>query len=212
MAAHPEPVEEHTQRMRYEENVREAAERLHRGELIAFPTESSFGLGCDALSSSALDKLFVLKGRRRDKPPPLLISDEQMLGQVVETIPESARDLIKSFWPGPLTLVLPARAGLPEGLVLDGGVGVRQSPHVIARELGVRFGAPITASSANRAGEPPAMTANAVRAIFPDLFVVEGECGGGSPSTVVKVERSGALYILREGAIAREKITLGQSR
>ena len=112
-------------------------------------------------------------------------------------------------WPGALTLALPARPGLPEALVADGCVAVRQSPHPVAAALVAAFGRPITATSANRGGEPPARTAGEVRAGFPgvppaDLFILDGgETPGGAPSTLVRVRADG-LQVLRRGAVSVE--------
>lgn len=174
---------------------------LGRGEVVAFPTESSFGLGADALDARALARLAALKGREPGKPPPVLIADEAMLAQLVERVPERARALMRQHWPGPLTLVLPARPELPEAIVADGGVGVRLSPHPVATALVRAFGRPVTATSANPAGQPPALTAGEVARYFPGLTIIEGEAGGGAPSTVVRVADDGTLTVLRAGAM-----------
>lgn len=185
-----------------------AVNALREGEVVALPTESSFGLAVDALSPAAVERLFVLKGRTRDKPPPLLIADEAMLHRVVRVVPPRARALMQRFWPGPLTLVLPPQPTLPSALVLDDGIGVRISPHAEAHKLCVRFGGPLTASSANLSGQPAAMTAQQVQVYFPDLPIVGQLAGGGLPSTVVRVAEDGDFLILREGAIARSQIIL----
>src|SRR6185436_19457703 len=104
------------------DRIAEAKAALARGEVVGFPTESSYGLAVNALSSHALSRLFALKGRDAGKPPPILISDEAMLKLLVAHVPDRARALIARFWPGPLTLVLPALPSLPEALVADGGV------------------------------------------------------------------------------------------
>jgi L-threonylcarbamoyladenylate synthase len=183
--------------------IAEATAALSRGEIVGFPTESTYGLGVDALSETALERLFVLKGREPGKPPPILISDEAMLKLLVATVPPRARQLMERFWPGPLTLVLPARPGLPEALLADGQVGVRHSPHPIADALVRAFGRPVTATSANRSGAPPAVAADEVRAIFGDAVQVldGGPAPGAPPSTVARVSESGELWILRAGAL-----------
>src|SRR5438132_5350452 len=107
-----------------DERIAEAAAALARGQVVAFPTESSYGLGVDALSSQALSALFAVKARDAGKPPPILISDDAMLKLLVARVPARARELMARFWPGPLTLVLPALPSLPAALVADGGVGV----------------------------------------------------------------------------------------
>lgn len=182
--------------------VEEAAAALRRGEVVALPTESSYGLAVDALSERALARLFELKRREADKPPPLLVASEEMVALLAERVPERARVLIERLWPGPLTLVLPAKAGLPEAIVSRGGVGMRRSPHPIADALTRAFGGPITATSCNLAGQPPAFTADEARAAFGDaVYVLEGEAGRGAPSTVARIEEDGRLQILRSGAI-----------
>lgn len=176
---------------------------LAAGGAVAFPTESTYGIGVDALSPAALERLFALKGREPGKPPPILISDDAMLELLVARVPERARRLMARFWPGPLTLVLPARAGLPEPLVSDGGVGVRRSPHPLAAQLVAAFGGPVTATSANLSGQPAAVEAAEVRAVFGDrLHVLDGgRAPGAPPSTVARVGDDGTLTILRAGAL-----------
>jgi L-threonylcarbamoyladenylate synthase len=109
---------------------------------------------------------------------------------------------MRRYWPGALTIALPARAGLPSVLVSDGCVAVRQSPHPIARALVTRFGGPVTTTSANRAGEPPATTAAAVRAVLGGAchLLDGGPTVGGAPSTLVRV-RGDAIEVLRPGAV-----------
>jgi L-threonylcarbamoyladenylate synthase len=180
-----------------------AARALARGEIVAFATESSYGLGVDARAPAALERLFALKGRGPQKPPPLLVADEAMVALLAARVPPRARALMARFWPGLLTLVLPARDDLPTALVHDGGVGVRRSAHPSASALVRAFGAPITATSANRSGEAPAHTAAEARALFgAALHVLDGgPAGGAAPSTVVRVADDGTLEILRAGAI-----------
>ncbi len=109
---------------------------------------------------------------------------------------------MRSHWPGALTIALPARSGLPAGLVSDGCVAVRQSPHPLARALVGRFGGPVTTTSANRAGEPPATTAAAVQTALANGCIVldGGPTAGGAPSTLVRV-RGAEVEILRRGAV-----------
>jgi L-threonylcarbamoyladenylate synthase len=182
--------------------IDQAAAALRRGEIVAFPTESSWGLGVDACSATALERLFALKDREPGKPPPLLVDGRAMVERLVARVPPRAAELMDRFWPGALTLVLPARAELPAPLVLDGGVGVRHSPHSLATALVTAFGSPVTATSANLSGHPAAMTAAEVRAAFGDrVFVLDGDAGGAAPSTVVRVGDDGTLTVLRRGAI-----------
>ncbi|HEY7954813.1 MAG TPA: L-threonylcarbamoyladenylate synthase, partial [Polyangia bacterium] len=115
--------------------IEQAVAALRAGEVVALPTESSYGLAVDARSEPALARLFALKAREAGKPPPLLVASEEMARTLAVRVPERARALIDRFWPGPLTLVLPANDGLPEAIVSQGGVGMRRSPHPIADGL-----------------------------------------------------------------------------
>jgi L-threonylcarbamoyladenylate synthase len=121
---------------------------------------------------------------------------------VVAELSPRARALIAAHWPGPLTLALPARPGLPAPLVRDGFVAVRESPHPLARALVSALGAPVTATSANPSGAPPPTTAAGVRAHFGDACLVldGGETPGGLPSTLARV-RGDEVEILRVGAL-----------
>jgi len=183
------------------EDIAAAVAALARAEVVGFPTETFYGLGVDALDRAALDRLRALKGRGAEKAISVLVT-EAMLERVVTEVPPRARALIAAHWPGPLTLAMPARPGLPEGLVMDGCVAVRWSPHPLAQRLVEGLGRPITATSANPAGAPPPTTADGVRAYFPGCLVVDGgDTPGGKPSTLVRV-RGDVVEVLREGAIA----------
>lgn len=179
-----------------------AAQALRRGEVVAFPTETFYGLAVDALSEEALARLWALKQRPPDKVVALIVDGAEMARGLVSELPPAAAGLMAAHWPGPLTLALPARAGLPAGLVAEGCVAMRQSPHPVAQALAAALGRPITATSANLAGEPPARTASAVRSSFPSGCVVldGGETPGGLPSTLVRV-RGAEVALLRRGPV-----------
>jgi L-threonylcarbamoyladenylate synthase len=183
----------------------EALAVLRRGGVVAYPTETFYGLAVDPLDAAALRRLLELKGRSAEKTVSLIVSGRQMLDTVCAEVSPLAEQLMADHWPGALTLALPARPGLPEALVSDGCVAVRQSPHPLASALVVAFGRPITATSANRAGEPPSRTAAEVRAAFPEaesLFLLDGgPTPGGAPSTLVRV-RGSQREILRQGAVS----------
>jgi len=181
--------------------VAAAIAALRRGEVVAYPTETFYGLGVDAFSAAALERVRVLKGRG-DKAISMLIEGDEMLARLVAEVPPRARALMAQHWPGPLTLALPARQGLPDVLVSDGCVAVRQSPHSVARALVAAFGGPVTTTSANRSGEPPATTAAMVRAALGDgCHVLDGGATpGGAPSTLARV-RGEQIEILRAGAV-----------
>ncbi|MBF6558742.1 MAG: threonylcarbamoyl-AMP synthase [Candidatus Binataceae bacterium] len=199
--------------------TREAIERaiaaLRAGDLIIYPTETFYGIGADPFAAGALDKLFALKGREAAKTVALIADDAAAAFALAREVPESARTLAAAFWPGPLTLVMPARADLPVALAgPDGGVGVRVSSHPIARAIAAGLGRPITATSANLAGEPPAPTLAAVREAFGEKVKVildGGTLAGGAPSTLVACDRTG-WRILRAGAIDDAAIAAACSR
>jgi L-threonylcarbamoyladenylate synthase len=179
-----------------------AVAALERGEIVAYPTETSYGLGVDARNEVALQRLITLKGRGVEKAFSVIVAGAAMVDGLCAEISPGARRLMAAHWPGPLTLALPARPELPAALVLDGCVALRESPHPVARALVAGFGRPITATSANRAGEPPAHDAAAVRAAFAGgCFVLDGgPTSGGLPSTLARV-RGDRVEVLRRGAV-----------
>jgi L-threonylcarbamoyladenylate synthase len=180
-----------------------ASEGLRRGLIVAYPTETFYGLAADPWQPVALERLLSLKGRDPQAPLPLILPSRDHLSALVTDIPAAAEVLMDRHWPGPLTLVLPARPGLPSALVGPEGIGVRLSGHRVATDLAVHFGAPLVATSANPGGEPPAQNADHVVRCLPgvDLVVDGGHTAGGAPSTVVAVAMSGAMTVLRQGAI-----------
>jgi L-threonylcarbamoyladenylate synthase len=157
----------------------------------------------------ALERLFAIKGREPGKPVALIAADLTMAFAVAREVPAGARVLAEAFWPGPLTLVLPARDGIPAALIgVDGGVGVRVSSHPIARALAAGLGGPLTATSANLAGEPPAVEPDAARRALGnkvEVFVEDGRLAGGAPSTVVAVDGAG-MRVLRPGAVSERQL------
>lgn len=186
------------------ECFQDALAALKRGEVIVFPTETLYGLGADALNSQAVEKVFQLKGRNRDNPIPVLIADLAMLDRLVATIPGGAKELMDRFWPGPLTLVLPARNDIPKPLVnAKGGIGVRISSQPIAAQLVEGLGRPLTATSANPSGKEPARTIDEAKNYFAtdvEVFIDGGRLMSKTGSTVVEVTDE-ALVVIREGEI-----------
>jgi L-threonylcarbamoyladenylate synthase len=184
-------------------SIADAAQRIRRGGLVAYPTETVWGLAADARSAGALATLRAWKGRDAEKPTSVLVSDYGTLLELgAETTPLSDA-LAAKFWPGPLTLVVRcARAFAPGVAAADGGVGFRCSPHPVARALAREAGA-ITATSFNRSGVAPCTTrAAAERCADADVALVAGvDAHGAAPSSVVDV-RGEALRVLREGAIS----------
>jgi L-threonylcarbamoyladenylate synthase len=181
-----------------------AAEVLRRGGVIAFPTETFYGLGADALRPAAVARVRRLKGRPDDKPLLLLVDSIEMVEALVTTVTPAARALMARHWPGPLTLVLPARPHLPAEVTAGTGtVGVRVSPHAVARGLVRAFGGPVTAPSANLSGAPPPTTAARAAAGLAgdvDLALDAGPTAGGPPSTVLDVTAE-PPRVIRQGAV-----------
>jgi L-threonylcarbamoyladenylate synthase len=191
------------------EIVSGAIAALKRGEVIVLPTETLYGLGADALNSAAVDRVFQLKGRDPDNPIPVLVASHEMLGSLVAAVSPLAEQLMQNFWPGPLTLVLPARKEAPLPLLnSSGGIGVRISSHPMAAEIVEALGRPLTATSANPTGHPPARTIEQARNYFAgviDIFIDGGELTSRTGSTVAEIIGDG-IRIIREGEITKEQL------
>ncbi len=191
-----------------EEALSEALRILSEGGIVGFPTETFYGLAADPFNALAIQRLYALKRRRRDKPVLLLLSDLEEVVRWVEEIPEVAQKLMERFWPGPLTLVFKARPEIPSWITAETGtVALRVSSHPLARELPRLFGNPITGTSANLSEEPPARTAEEVAHYFPeiDLILDGGPTPGGLPSTLVSVVGD-KIQVLRPGVIPEEEL------
>ena len=187
---------------------------IQRGQVVAIPTETYYGLGVDPFNAEAVERLLAVKGRKDEKPILVLIGSLDQLSSLVQEVPAAVSSLIEAFWPGPLTILFPARPSLPSGLTAGTGrVGVRLSSCRPLCELLKRTG-PLTGTSANHTGVPPAQTPEAVQETLHDKVELIVDCGptpGGLPSTVV--EARGSLRIIREGAIGRAALeALLQSR
>jgi len=189
--------------------LHEAVAVLKRGGLVAFPTETVYGLGADASNPAAVARLYKVKGRPADHPVIVHVGDAGQLVRWARDIPESATQLAARFWPGPLTLVLKRTAGV--GDYLTGGhdtVGLRIPGHPIALELLRRFGGGIAAPSANKFGRISPTTAEHVRNDLGDevdLILDGGPCEIGIESTIVDLSR-GRPVVLRPGRIGAEEI------
>ncbi|HXU02916.1 MAG TPA: L-threonylcarbamoyladenylate synthase [Polyangia bacterium] len=196
----------------FEEEITFAVAALGRGEIVAYPTETFYGLGVDALDELALARLRALKGRD-GKAISVLVDGPAMLDSICSTVPPLAAKLMRRYWPGALTIALPARKNVPSALVDGGFVAVRQSSHPTAQALVAGLGRPLTTTSANRAGEPPATTDEAVEEIFAGRCRVlhGGATLGGAPSTLVRV-RGAKLEILRRGAIEIDPEALARDK
>jgi L-threonylcarbamoyladenylate synthase len=176
-------------------------EVLSRGGVIACPTETLQGLLADATSQAAVERVVAIK-RRGPEPIALLLPSVEALPQVAAATPLWVLELARKHWPGPLTLVLRARDGLPAALVRQGTVGVRVPGESPALALVRAFGRPLTATSANPSGLPAARTSAEVRAYFSDALdaIVPADAPGGAPSTVLDVTGE-TPRVVRAGAV-----------
>jgi L-threonylcarbamoyladenylate synthase len=194
----------HWREDRAEELWQIAREHLAAARLLALPTETFYGLAAHPYQEEALARLFALKGRTPDKAVLLLVSGPDMVAVVARDIPAVARDLMKEFWPGPLTLILPARPNLSPRLTGNtDGVGVRQPRQEVTCRLIDALGFPVTGTSANRAGQPAFTRAEQVDNEFGDdlaLVLDTGPCPGGRPSTIVAVNID-PPRLIRAGAV-----------
>lgn len=182
-----------------------ALDALSRGRIVAAATESLFALLVDTSRPDAVDRLLALKPRGAEKGMPVLLPERAAWGPLVSELPPLAERLADAFWPGCLTIALPAAREVDARLTLEHRIGVRLPGPSPAAELARRFGRPLTATSANPPGSAPATTAAAVRAAFGQraaegLCILVQDAPGGAPSTVVVVGRS-QLRVARVGRI-----------
>jgi L-threonylcarbamoyladenylate synthase len=189
--------------------VRRAAEILRAGGLVAFPTETVYGLGADASSAAAMARLYLVKGRPADHPVIVHFDSLERALAFVREVPDEARMLAKTFWPGPLTLIL-KRSDQAKDFVTGGqpSVGIRVPSHPIAQELLKAFGGGVAAPSANRFGHVSPTTAQHVRddlGADVDLVLEGGASEVGIESTIVDVS-GGGVVVLRPGRISLEDI------
>jgi tRNA threonylcarbamoyl adenosine modification protein (Sua5/YciO/YrdC/YwlC family) len=185
------------------EALREPAAILRCGGIVAFPTETVYGIGASAQRPEAIARLIQLKGRPEGKPFSYHLASVSQVEEVAGSIAPQARALLDRYAPGPITLVIPARRGEPGSMV-----GVRVPASELARKLIELAGAPLLVPSANPAGAPPAISAEEVERYFPtglDAIVDGGTVLLKQSSTVVRVDESG-YQVLREGIITREMV------
>ncbi|MDP3939965.1 MAG: L-threonylcarbamoyladenylate synthase [Deltaproteobacteria bacterium] len=184
-------------------------EALRRDGLVAYPTETFYGLGANAASPLALDRLYEAKGRPEALPVSVIVADAAALAPLVAEVPISARKLMDAFWPGPLTLVFRAAPGLSDRLTAGTGrIGARVSSHPVAAALAARCGFPITATSANLSGAPEASSAGAIDPALRealDLVVDGGPTPGGPASTILDVTVD-PPRVLRAGRVTESEI------
>ncbi len=189
--------------------IARAAAILKAGGVLAFPTETFYGLAADAANEEAVEKIFRIKGRDFGNPIALIAAGDRHLPGLVAEIPETARILMRAFWPGPLTLVFKASSNvIPKLTAGTGRIGIRISSHPIAAGLAEALGGPITATSANRSGAVENVSAQEVlQWLGEDLEAVidGGPAPGGMGSTFLDVTADPPV-LLREGAVPKERI------
>lgn len=193
--------------------MREARAAIARGDLVVMPTDTVYGIAADAFQPAAVQALLDAKGRGRSAPPPVLVPNRSTLDALAESVPEAVAKLADAFWPGGLTIVLPARTTLSWDLGDTGGtVALRMPDDRIALELLAETG-PLAVSSANRTGQPAAQTAQEALEQLGEsieVYLDAGATAGPLPSTIVDatalVDASGPLRVLREGVILREAL------
>ena len=188
--------------------IEKGVEILQIGGVIAFPTDTVYGLGADAFNATAVERIYEIKNRPRHQQLPLLISDLERLTVLADPIPEIAWFLARRFWPGGLTLVLPKTDSLPAYLASGPTIAVRVPDHPVCLALIQRLGNPIIGTSANISGQPSVLTAEEVGQQLGgkiDFIINGGKCPGGRESTVVDVTCESPI-ILRQGIIPSDDI------
>jgi L-threonylcarbamoyladenylate synthase len=181
---------------------------LQKGGVIAFPTDTVYGLGADVFNTRAVERVYEIKNRPKNQQFPLLIADAKQLTTLAEPIPEITWLLAGRFWPGGLTLVLTKKDSLPAYLASGPTVAVRVPNHPVCLALIEGLGNPITGTSANTSGQPAALTAAEVGQQLVgkiDLIINGGKCPGGKESTIVDITRLPPT-ILRHGIIPSHEI------
>jgi tRNA threonylcarbamoyl adenosine modification protein (Sua5/YciO/YrdC/YwlC family) len=188
--------------------LREAASTIRRGDLIVLPTDTVYGIGADAFSSTGIEALIAAKGRGRDMPVPVLVGSPSVLHGLVSKFPENGWDLVDAFWPGALTIVARHQPSLQWDLGdARGTVALRMPLHPVAIELLTQTG-PLGVSSANKSGRPAATTASEAQDQFGtlvDVYLDGGPTTDSVPSSIIDMTGD-APRLLREGALTFEEI------
>jgi L-threonylcarbamoyladenylate synthase len=188
--------------------VHKAAEVLANGGLVVFPTDTVYGLAASIDRPDAVARLYTAKGRPLDRPIPVLVSSRRQAERLAASVDRNSQLLMERFWPGGLTILLPAADWLPFEVVRDTGqVGVRMPHHRLALAIIEASGGALATTSANRSGEPEAKTTEQVRDVLGSAvdLILDGGTGGGIPSTVVRFSGND-LIVLRRGAIEPERL------
>ncbi|AZR03032.1 L-threonylcarbamoyladenylate synthase [Trueperella pyogenes] len=184
-----------------------ASQAIGRGEVICLPTDTVYGIGADPRNAQAITRLLTAKSRTRENPPPVLVADIGQAAELSEGLPEAARRLMEAFWPGAMTIVVPARATLGWDLgETNGTVALRMPDSAPALAL-LRTIGPLAVTSANQHGQPPASTVDEAISQLGDavsLYLDGGATGGAVPSTIVSVVAKPT--ILRHGMIPADDV------
>ena len=187
-----------------EDRLREAVDVLHAGGVLAIPTETFYGLAVDAFHREAVRRLNRLKGKAEDAPILLLLADAAQVPQVARDLPVEFSKMAEMFWPGPLTIVVPAAPDLPDEVTGGRGtVGIRVPGLSLPRQIAARLGRPITGISANLHGRPACRTAQEVVRAFEEgveMVLDGGPTAGGKPSTILDLTGP-APRVLRQGTV-----------
>ena len=187
--------------------IAEAASAIRAGGLVVYPTETVYGLGADASSNKAVEKIFALKGRKAEKPIPIAVNSIDMARQIAELTP--AAEVLFKFLPGPLMIIVKVKPNVSKLITAGTGkVGLRVPDHPVALKLIDFVGGPITSTSANLSGKPAPLTVKEALEQLGgkvDIALDAGKCKLGVPSTVVDATTR-KLKILRKGPISEEKI------
>ncbi len=194
------------------ETIEEAANLIRLGYLIAFPTDTLYGVGADVSNPDAIDRLYAAKNRTRDKGIPVVLASKSDIDKIAQDISPSASALMDKYWPGPLTLILRKRASLAAELSPNPGIAVRVPGNKVAQSLIRRVGGAIAATSANQSGSEPALTAEEARLALGDSIAAVIDGGAvkfGVASTIVDFTCS-PPRLVRPGPIPASDLLLGE--
>lgn len=189
----------------------QAVQKIMQGQTLIYPTETFYALGCDAFNSLACIRVMACKVREKNKPLPVVIGSVQQLGLLTNWVCSGLESLIRIFWPGPLSVLVPALPGLPQEIQSDQGwLSVRWSSHPVAQKLCRIAGRPLVATSANLASAAPAASSEELA----PALLQKADCfldakplpAGGLPSTIVRIIGRNRLQVLRAGAVSHHEL------
>jgi len=192
-----------------QQQVERGVSILKQGGIVAYPTDTVYGLGASANLQSAVERVYQVKERPRNMALPLLLANISQISEIAEPVPPVAWLLARNFLPGALTIVLPKSKAVPDFIAAGGmTIAIRIPAHPVPVALIEGLGVPIVGTSANLSGKPSTLTADEVHSQFGDridLIIDGGRCSGGKESTIVDVTGETPV-VLREGAISKEEL------